>query len=528
MIKISRREFGALASAALLFRTQRAVAGEPGVFVFGQDLPANLDPHQIQDLGMTQYALNTYDNLYRYEDNPPKMRPWLATDHTVSADGLIWEFKLREGVKFHDGSEVTGADVVYSFQRLLALGRAPAAPWLSVLKPDSVTAPDRYLVRITLGQRYGPFFGMMPSVFIVNPRIVEAHKDDNDWGARWLASNEAGSGAYRLNPATYVPRERADVEKFDGHFYGWSDNAQPINRIEWRPTKVTSTRVLALLNGTIDMTDSFLPVDQVERIEKSANAHVAKNVTMRLLVIRMNNTKPPFDNINARKCFAHSFNYTGFIDEIVKGNAQRNPAPLPNNIWGYPKDVKGYEFDLAKAKEYFDKAVAEGAPMRRPVEMHVQQPLEQTTQAGQLFQSDLATIGINLKLVNDTFANMTSASVKAESTPQMWIHWISTYYVDPDNWIGQMYDSRFHGTWKASCWYSNPQVDDLLRKARFTSEQEDRAPLYEQAARLVVADSPDIWIYNMIEVCGVANRVQGFRHCPVGSGGEVRWMRLSA
>jgi peptide/nickel transport system substrate-binding protein len=55
--------------------------------------------------------------------------------------------------------------------------------------------------------------------------------------------------------------------------------------------------------------------------------------------------------------------------------------------------------------------------MPRPIEMHVQQPLEQTTQAGQLFQSDLATIGINLKLVNDTFANMTSASVKAETTP---------------------------------------------------------------------------------------------------------------
>jgi peptide/nickel transport system substrate-binding protein len=60
-----------------------------------------------------------------------------------------------------------------------------------------------------------------------------------------------------------VPRERADVEKFDDHFHGWSDNPQPIPRIEWRPTKVTSTRVLALLNGTIDMTDSFLPVDQV-------------------------------------------------------------------------------------------------------------------------------------------------------------------------------------------------------------------------------------------------------------------------
>src|SRR5439155_24259407 len=109
-----------------------------------------------------------------------------------------------------------------------------------------------------------------------------------------------------------------------------------------------------------------------------------------------------------------------------KGNAQQN------NIWGYPKDVQGYEFDLGKAKEYFDKAVAEGTPMRRPIEIHVKQPLDQTTQAGQLFQSDLATIGINLKRVNDTFANMTSASAKAETTPQMWIHWISTYYVDPD------------------------------------------------------------------------------------------------
>jgi peptide/nickel transport system substrate-binding protein len=183
---------------------------------------------------------------------------------------------------------------------------------------------------------------MIPMVFIVNPRAVKPHEEAGDWGARWLASNEAGSGAYRLIPSSYLPLEHADVEKYDDHFYGWSENSQAIKKVEWRPTKVTSTRVLALLNSTIDMTDSFLPVDQVERIDKAPNAHVAKNVTMRLLVIRMNNTKPPFDNINARKCFAHAFNYTGFIEEIVKGNALRNPAPLPNNIWGYPKDVVGY------------------------------------------------------------------------------------------------------------------------------------------------------------------------------------------
>jgi peptide/nickel transport system substrate-binding protein len=528
MMHVSRREFGALAAAALAFRARRAAASDPSVFVTGMDLPANLDPAQILDVQSTQWGLNVYDNLYRYEGNPAKMQPWLATDHTVSADGLTWDFKLKQGVKFHDGSELTADDVVYTVQRLLGVGRAPAAPFQPILKPDSVTAPDRYTVRFTLGQPYGPFFGMIPMIAIVNPRAIKPHEENGDWGAKWLASNEAGSGAYKLLPESYVPLEKADLVKNDDHFIGWGDNPQAINKIEWRPAKVTSTRVLALLNGTLDMTDSFLPVDQVERIEKSANAHVAKNVTMRLLVIRMNNTKPPFDNINARKAFAHAFNYGGFIDEIVKGNAVRDPVPIPNNIWGFPKDVTGYEYDLKKAKDYLTKAAAEGAPVKKPIEMHVQQPLEQTVQAGQLFQSDLATIGVDLKLVNDTFANLTSISAKAETTPDMWIHWVSAYYLDPDNWIGQMYDSRYHGTWKASCWYTNPQVDDLLRKARFSIEQEDRAPMYEQAARLIVADSPDIWIYNMIEVCGVSNRVQGFRHCPVGSGGEVRWMHLSA
>ena len=527
-MRLSRREFAAIAGAATLFGPAAARAGAPDIFVPGQNMPANLDPHQILDLGATAYALNVYDNLFRYEDNPAKMQPWLVESHTMSPDGLTWDFKLHHGVKFHDGSELTADDVVYSFQRVLALGKVPAAPFLPILKPGLISASDPYSVRFRLERAYGPFFGTLAIVAIVNSRLLKAQEKDGDWAAGWLSSNDAGSGAYRTIPASYVPNEHVDMERFPDHFVGWNDNPKPVKKIEWRPTQVTSTRVLALLDGSLDMTDSFLPSDQVERIQKAPNAHVAKNLTMRLLVIRLNNTKPPFDNINARKCFAHAFNYRGFIDEIVKGYAQRNPAPLPINIWGYPKDVVGYEFDLAKAKEYFQKAVAEGAPMRRPIEMHVQQPLEQTVQAGQLFQSDLATLGIDLKLVSDTFVNMTSASAKAESTPQMWIHWVSTYYVDPDNWIGQMYDSRYHGTWKASCWYKNPEVDELLGKARFLVDQEDRAPLYEKAARLVVADSPDIWIYNMVEVCGLSNRVEGFRHCPVGSGGEVRWMSLKA
>lgn len=209
---ISRREFGVLGAAALAFRAQRTNAGERDVFVFGQDLPANLDPQQILDLGMTSYALNTYDNLYRYEDNPPKMQPWLAVSHTSSPDGLVWDFKLRQGVKFHDGSELTAEDVVFSVQRSLGIGRAPAAPFLPILRPESVTAPDRYTVRFTLDRPYGPFFGMIPMRCIVNQRAVKPHEEAGDWGARWLALNEADSGAYQLIPSTYMPPDQGHLD----------------------------------------------------------------------------------------------------------------------------------------------------------------------------------------------------------------------------------------------------------------------------------------------------------------------------
>src|SRR3954464_2366322 len=90
---------------------------------------------------------------------------------------------------------------------------------------------------------------------IVNEKLVRAHDKDGDWGAAWLASNDAGSGAYRLIPETYVPLEKVNMERNEAYFMGWSHNSNPIRRVESRPAKETSTRVLALLNGSLDLMD---------------------------------------------------------------------------------------------------------------------------------------------------------------------------------------------------------------------------------------------------------------------------------
>lgn len=518
---------GALALGLLAAPTPPQAQQDKNVLVWGDTLPAGLDPHAIFDVPMQFILLNMYDTLYRYSGNPPELQPWLASGHQVSEDGLTWTFKLVPGAKFHDGSPITANDVVYSFRRLLGMKRGPAGAFLPVLKPDKVTAPDAETVRFVLDKPYAPFLAAIPLVAIVNQKQVEANVKDNDFGSTWLSANDAGSGPYRLDPASYRPREALDLVRNKDHFKGWADNPKPIDLVRSRPVAETSTRVLALMRGEIDATDSYLPTDQVERVEKNARTRVARDESMRVFIIRMNNKKPPFDNANARKCFASAFNYDGFNQVILKGYVDRNPGPNPRNLWGNPPNLAGYKFDLAAAKAYCDKAKAEGAKLDREVEIHIQSELEQTSQAAQMFQADLQKLGIKMKIVPSTWAQITSATGKPETSPDLWIHWVSTYFVDPENWVGQMYDTQFFGTWKASSYYGNAEVDALLGKARSLSDKAERDKLYQQATTRIVEDSPDIWVYNTIQLRGLSKRVQGYKFSPVGGGGDLRWMSLS-
>ncbi|WP_187830104.1 ABC transporter substrate-binding protein [Siccirubricoccus phaeus] len=512
-----------LALLALLAGPAAAQPQRP--LVWGDTFTNSLDPHAIFDVPSQFVLLNLYDGLYRYQGN--ELVPWLAESHTVSPDGLTWEFRLRAGIRFHDGSPLTAEDVVWSFRRLLAMRMAPSAAFTPVLKAENVTAPDARTVRFVLDSVYAPFLAAIPVVAIVNPRVIQPHIKDNDWGADWLAANEAGSGAYRFEPSTYQPRTALDMERFPEHFMGWSTERRPVDSVRWRNVMETSTRVLALLRGEIDATDSYLPTDQVERIERSQTARVARDQSMRIFLIRMNNRKPPFDNLDARLCFAHAFNYDGFNQIILKGMVTRIGGPLPNNLWGNPPDLRPIPYDMAKAKAHCDKARAAGAPLGREIELHSLANLDQTVQAAQMFQADLRRLGINVRIVPDTMPNVVTSATRPETTPDMWIHWISAYFIDPENWIGQMYDSRFHGTWKASAWYENPRVNELLTRARTTLDQTQREAMYQEASRIVIAESPDIWVYNTVNLRGLTRRVQGYSFSPVGSGGELRRMWFS-
>jgi peptide/nickel transport system substrate-binding protein len=529
---MKRRAFligtGAAVTMAMAGARMAQATPGPDELIWADDLPGSLDPHALSDVPMQGYMINVYDTLYVNKENPPKLEPWLATGHTVSEDGTTVEFKLHDGVKFHDGSPLTSADVVWSYQRMLNVKKGPAAAFLPVLDPSSVTAPDARTVVFRLKKPYAPFVAATPLVAIVNRRLIEPNIKDNDWGQAWLASNAAGSGSYIADISTYQPVQQIDLKRNHDHFMGWSDNKSPIEIVRKRTISETTTRVNALIKGDVDSTDSYLPVDQVERVMASKTATVSKDQSMRVMVLRMNNKKPPFDNLNFRLAMSHAFNYKGFIDGVLKGNAVRNPGPIPFNLWGAPKDLAAYDFNVDKAKEFLAKAKVEGAPVDREIEINIQEHLAQTTQAAQILQQGCRKVGINLKIVPNLWPQLIASTAKSDTTPDMWVHWVSSYFIDPENWIGQMYDSQFQGTWKASCWYKNDKVDALLREARGLEDQGKRQSLYEEASRLVVADAADIWIYNAIELRGLSNRLRGFHFTPIGSGADFRSMSLAS
>src|SRR5215470_2811934 len=237
-------------------------------FVFANESPYDtMDPHAAFDVGRVAVRLNLYDGLYRWLDNPPKLEPWLAESHTVSPDGLTYTFKLRKGAKFHDGSEITAEDVRYSIERILAMKKGAAALLGTMVAPDTTKALDRSTVQFTLSKPASIFMAVVPEIHVVNAKLLKQHEKDNDWGAAWLTSNDAGSGSYMLT--RYDPAIGFIAKRFAGHFMPWG--GKHIEEIEFRLVKEDNTRVLGMIKGDYQGTGGYLPNDQVKRLREAPN-----------------------------------------------------------------------------------------------------------------------------------------------------------------------------------------------------------------------------------------------------------------
>lgn len=508
---------GATALASGFPADGRAASGK--TFITANNSPYDtLDPHAVFDIGRIASRLNMYDCLVRWVDNPPKLQLWLADKITIAPDGVTYTIAMKQGAKFHDGSPITADDVVFSMERILGMKQGAYGLFKGVVDPGKTKALDAHTVQFTLNKPFAVFTSILAELWVVNSKLLRQHEKSGDWGNAWLARNEAGSGGFKLH--RYDPAIGFQADRFEQHFMGFGKSN--ITSCEFRVVLETASRALGLEKGEFNTTDGYLPQDQIKRLRGVKSVQILEQQSLRTMYFIFHNQRPPLTDVNLRKALSYAFDYDGFINNILSGSVARNAGIIPNTEWGVPKDLKGYTFDLDKAKQHLAMVKA---PMR-PLEIGVLAGFDQSEAAAQLLQAGCAKIGIDVKLNSEPWPVIAGKFSDPEKMHDMVPLWRSAYFADPHNWTGAIYSSHAIGAGNAS-FYKNPKFDELTDKALVLTEIEQRRPLYEEASRILVDDAAGLFVYNTKWYGPFTTNVHDVRFCPIGDSQDIRWMSMS-
>lgn len=519
-LSLTRRTAMLSTAIAGLFGTTKAALAARQKFVTANNNPYDLlDPHQLFDIGRIAVRLNMYDALTRWVDNPPKLEPWLIADQSISPDGKIYTFKLKSNVKFHDGTVMTSADVVYSMERILALKKGAYGLFKDVIEPGTTKALDTQTVQFKLKTPFAVFMAVLSELWVVNSTVVRKNEKNDDWGSEWLSKNEAGSGGYALR--RYDPAIGFQAQRFEAHFAGWGKN--PIDDAEFRVVLETATRVLGVIKGEFNTTDGYLPSEQMARMKENPNIKTWEAESIRTFYFIINHWKTPLNDVNLRKALSYAFDYDGFNDKILGGTVVRNNGIIPNPMWGAPKDLKGYTYDLDKAK-YHLSLVKEKI---RPLQIGAMAGYPQSEQAAQMLQAGCAKIGLDVRIVSEPYTTIAPKLSERERAHDLIPLWRSAYFADPHNWTGFLFNSGNFDAGNAS-YYKNPRVDELCNKALEVTDQEQRRSMYEDVSRILIEDAAGIFINNTKFHGAFTKNTKNIRFCPIGDAQDVRWIEMEA
>jgi len=485
-----------------------------------------VDPADHMDSGRACCRLNQYDSLLRWRDNPPKLYPWIAESYEGTPDSTVWRFRIRKGIKFHDGSDLTADDVVYTVERLLALGKGAGGVLKPYLASGNTRALDNYTVEFKLSQGFAPFAGLTHFIHIVNRKVLQRHEKNGDWGNKWLAVNGSvlgkdgvGSGSYTLEK--YNPSWGYDMVKFDNHFWPWDH--PHFDKFGLRTIHEVATRVLGLMNGDYHIDYGALPYEQLKKIAQSPNVRNIMEPSTRLFYAHFNNQMPPTNDLHFRKAICYAFDYDRWIHKMQHDMVDPINGPIPANMWGSldPKE-KIYQYDLDRAKKELSMATVDWKK-HEPIWQMDMLGAAMTKEAALLLQHGLNQIGVRSKVEPRTFPQGAQIAGNVKTCPPIYWTWQSTYYPDPQNWA-RLFNSSSWGTLFGTSWYKNAKVDELLNKADALNDKEERTRLYGKAMKIVVEAAASLFVHNERWKGTVNKHVKGVRFCPVGELQEMRWM----
>lgn len=321
--------------------------------------PSSIDP-QFSRTGNNQGTAQLMFGRLIEQDANLQISPGLATEWK-SVDETIWEIKLREGVKFHDGSTLTADDVIYSLERTDEVPNSPAPFSDMVSSIDTMDKIDDLTVRIRTKEPAPALIEDIGRVFIISKAASEG-KSSEDFNA---GTATVGTGPYKF--VSFKPGESLTIEAFDGY---WGDKPD-FNEVEVRFISNDAARVAALLSGSVDLIDAVPPAD-VARLEAQDGINVVSAASGRVIYLGLSqrfdqapgvfglDSKPlaenPFRDPRVRKAISLMIDRQLVVDRILGGAGVPAGQLVPAVLGGHADDLKPDEVDVAKAKELLAEA----------------------------------------------------------------------------------------------------------------------------------------------------------------------------
>jgi peptide/nickel transport system substrate-binding protein len=479
---------------ALSIAPDADAAGRKDVLVVGMATSdiISLDPAKAFEFSGVGIDAQIYDRLLDFpagQFDKPELS--LAKSYNVSADGKTWTFKLREGVKFHNGNPLTADDVVYSFQRVVTLKDQPSFILTQFgITPDSVKAVDRYTVQITLDDKYasGIFFACLAAgvASVVDSNEVKQHVQktdkypDGDMGLTWLARNSAGSGPFILRK--WEKGDRVILDANPNHFM----YPPKVKRVVIKEINEATSRRLQVEKGDIDIAWDMFP-DQIKELKKNPDLRIESSPATTIYYVGMNVTMGPLKDNRVRTAIRHAINYNGLIENIMGGAARPTNSFIPEGFAGY-QDLSIYRENLEKARQLMKEAgYSDGFAVS--MDHGDQTPNPEIAQA---LQNSLARVGIKVTL-NKLISAQLWPKYRAQKHELILARW-GPDYVDPHTNAQPFADYKA----KQLCWrnvYYNDETSALIQRAGQEMDNDKRIALYQEANKIIQTEGPYAMLY---------------------------------
>ena len=450
--------------------------------------PAGLDPHLTTAHASILVHKNIYSRLL-VQMGDMSLQPELAESWEMSEDGLTYTFHLRQGVKFHNGREMTADDVVYSYERMINpdVGSVARNYFLSVA---SVEAADPYTVVFTLSAPDATFIGYVASNYaaIVPKEVVEEFGD--------LKANTCGTGPYKLRE--YVEGNRIVLEKNPDFFL----EGQPkLDTLTYVIMADEAARLAALRTGEVHI--AKLSATNLPLVEGNSDITVMEYLTPNYDYIGFNLFDvEPLKDKRVRQAISLLIDREAYADMIYDGHATV-VGPVSVSMGNWPIDITGNEFytrDVEKAKALLAEA---GYPDGFTLKMTAGVDPE-TTNGAQVIQAQLAEGGIMVEIEVLELAQYIDAW--REHTHESIIG-MNGAGSDPDRSLNFFFSS----TSSTNVWgYSNPRIDELGIIGKTATTDAERKAAYDEMQEIILDELPNLFLVARNDFMFVRSNVDGY------------------